>query len=887
MPGFGKDDRRSHLFADPPAEFRPAAYWFWHTLPADDEIETQLRDFRNQGYGTILIQARLAMPRELYLSEAFLERYRKAVEVMQKLGLVAGLYDDYNWTSGQAGGRTVSGAPHLSERHLFWATTSSSGGEISGIEAPFATGMGPDIASWIYDGGRPVFGEWELLAAVYHGPGFSQIEDVSASIRIVPGEGGCRFEILGEIDADRQITVFVSARCLTSRLINYLLPEAGARFVEVGLEPYARRLGHLMPETLQFLFYDQPGPQFYTWNQKSGNLGNSLLYAPSLRRKVEEATGLVFGQALLNLLYDLGPETAAVRVNFYATYSRLMNEAFFGPVKAFCERHGLRMTGHEILPHVGGYALNGGFSSVDPRVVPGVDFFGIDAFRDETAVDANNYVPQLSPKLGDSVARAHGRARTMVEIYATATRTEGRGAGQWELTPATLRAQSIRMHMAGARQVIMHALYQTSGSDGDPRLFVNPRFDFAPGLNFEPWWDHHRGIADETARLSAFLEDFRPETPVGVFYPLATALAEGPRHLHGPHFGAWCEALAKLPCGHMILDEQSIADGEVRDDMLVANGLCFSALVLPGASRIASSAVMVKLAEFVSAGGRLWISGVDPKSLRGEPLGCGVRFSDPPGLATLAELVSHLPDTAPKILAGSAVSSTVGRDSEGFWKVVIFNDGGTDEAVRVTLGAGFVFETWDVETGTPEPQRAARLLDIALAPHDLLCLRMRSGEGTGEEVQLRSTLEDHDAMITLSTCWTFRTVDEEPACPIFVTTGWQAQGYASYSGIGLYECSFDLPDACEAVLDLPGVSVAVEVRLDDSIVGRRARPPFRIDLGRLDAGPHRLALLVANTAANRFYADTPYAGEPWPDESGLTAAPRLFLLPTADMKETA
>jgi len=875
------------IFAAPPAAFRPSAYWFWHSIPHYEEMEAQLRGFKEQGYSTILIQARLAMTRDLYMSAPFLDRYRRAVEVMKDLGLVAGLYDDYNWTSGQAGGRTVADAPHLSERHLFWAKTPTLSGEISDIEAPFAIGMGPDIADWIYAGGRPIFGEWELVAAMCHGGDSGKTEDISGRVRVMPVGNGCRFEIAGEIEAGQVVTVFVSARCLTSRLINYLLPEAGERFVEVGLEPFAQCLGDLMPETLQFLFYDQPGPQFYSWRQKSGNLGNSLLYAPSLRGEVEAATGVTFGDALLCLLYDWGPETDLVRVKVYGTYSRLMNEAFFGPVRAFCRRYGLRMTGHEILPHVGGYALNGGFSSVDPRVVPAVDFFGIDAFRDVTAVDANNYIPQLSPKLGDSVARAHGRSRTMVEVYATATRTEKRGAGQWELTPAMLRVQSIRMHMAGARQVIMHGLYQTCGTDDDPRLFVNPRFDFAPGLNFEPWWDHHRGIADETARLSAFLENFRPETPVAVFYPLTTGLAEGPRHLHGTHFGAWCQALAELSCGHIIVDEKSIAEAEVRDGTLVANGLCFSALVLPGVSRIASSDAMVKLAEFEAAGGQLWISGADPRSLQGDPLGCGVKFSEPPDLETIVGLIAPLSNLAPKVLAAKAVSSTIGRDSEGWWKVILFNDSEADEPVRLVLGGGFVFEQWDAEAGKVSSHRVARSLDVTLAAQDLLCLRMREEEGAFEEVLLQSSAPNHFEILALSNGWTFRTAEEKDVCPISVTSGWQVQGYASYSGTGFYECSFDLPDAHGVVLDLPHVCVAVEVRLDGHVVGRRARPPFRIGLGQLEAGPHTLTLLVSNTAANRFYASTPYAGEPWPDQSGLTAAPRLFLLPTTATKEKA
>ncbi|MCB1447215.1 MAG: carbohydrate-binding protein [Rhizobiaceae bacterium] len=866
-------------FSEPGPAFRMAAYWFWSSLPTDDEIERQLSDFRDKGYGTILIQARLGMPRALYLSEPFLERYRKAVEVMRRLGLAAGLYDDYNWTSGQAGGRTVQGAPHLSERHLFWATVDRPSGVIDGIEAPFATGMGADIAEWIYEGGRPVFGAWDLVAAVVHPEGCtdpSMPRDVTDQLRLTPREEGCEFTLSGELPAGHRLTVFAAARCLTSRLINYLMPEAGARFVAVGLEPYAEALGDLMGTTLDFLFFDQPAPQFYRWRQHRGNLGNAPLHAPALGPAVEAASGASFATVLLALVHDIGPATARLRLAYYRTYARLMNEAFFMPLRDFCRQHGLRLTGHEILPHIGGYALNGGFSSIDPRIAPAVDFFGIDAMRDETAVDVNNFGPQLSPKLGDSVARAHGRSRTMAEIYATATRTTWRGAGQWELTPATFRAQAIRLHLAGMRQLVMHALYHKDGRAGDMRLFVNPRFDFAPGLNFEPWWNHHLDIADETARLSIFLEDAVPSTPVAIFYPLATAFAEGPRHAHAAHFGAWCAALAALSRGHMILDEAALAGARIDDGVLHANGLAFRALVLPAATLIVSAEARAAIDAFAADGGTVWISGQRPTSAGGVEPAAGRVFPEPPDGAALAALLDRLDSDMPAIHASPSILRFAGRDAEGWWRVALFNEADGDESVELAVGGDV--EIWNAMDGTIAARQADRLR-LALVAQDLACLRIRPASGDFADAAWSEPAEPPAEIMPLPAGWSFRPAEDAAPAPIAVDRGWQAQGHPDLSGTGIYQCGFGLARPACVVLDLPGVSVAVEAEIDGRPRGRRARPPFRLNLGPLGAGSHVLTLKVANTAANRYYAGTPYAGDIWPDESGLTAPPRLLLLP--------
>ncbi|MGO7969303.1 hypothetical protein ACC720_39420, partial [Rhizobium ruizarguesonis] len=54
------------------------------------------------------------------------------------------------------------------------------------------------------------------------------------------------------------------------------------------------------------------------------------------------------------------------------------------------------------------------------------------------------------------------------------------------------------------------------GRDDDTTPFSNPRFDFGPGINFEPWWSYQDLFAEEKARISAFIEGATPRTPVAI-----------------------------------------------------------------------------------------------------------------------------------------------------------------------------------------------------------------------------------------------------------------------------------------------------------------------------------------------------------------------------------
>jgi len=875
---------------DPDTRFRPAAYWFWSRLPSIETMRRQLADFREKGFGTILIQARISMPREIYLSDAFLDAYADAVAIMGELGLVAGLYDDYNWISGQAGGRTVEGADHLRESHLFFATSDKERGAISGIEATLAVSLGPEIAGWLYDGGRPRFADWEIVAATLHpkdGAAIDDIRDATKSVRIDrTSDDGCEFICDEELPPGYALTVFAAARCVTSRIVNYLMPEAGERFVGVGLEPFARRLGDLMPAPLAFLFFDQPAPGFYRWREIAGNLGNSLLFDRRFLADTARAQAVCLPRLLTVLLHDVGQRTAALRCGFYAAYAQRIHESFFIALRSFADRNGLRLTGHEILPHIGGFALNGGFSSIDPRVAPAVDFFGLDRMRDETAVDVNNFKAQIAPKLGDSVARAGGRSRCIAELYVTAERTTMRAAGQWELTPATLRAQMIRMHMLGARQVILHALFENDGRDGDPTLFSNPRFDFPPGYNFEPWWPHMRAISEETSRLSAFIEDAVPDPAVAILYPFETALAEGPRHSHAGEFGAWCEHLDTCGRDYLIVDETRLAEAEIDNGRLRIGGASIEAVVLPSVRVLRSSATAERLECFAASGGRVWSSGEIPTvSLDGAlgPLAFVRRSTS--DRETIATLVDTLRDDGPTIRAGGGLRVHVaGRDVDGFWRVLAFNETYAPIETEIRFAGSAQGEAWDLEQGACRSFSMSAGMSLAIEPHGLLAIRLRRAETViHAQPSLRTATAGLEQALLLDSRWTLR-IDGGEA-PIAVDRGWQAEGHPGFSGIGIYETVFETNVEARLALELPGLACAAEIHLDGRPAGACFHPPFRVELGLVLPGQHVLAIHVANTAANRYYAGTPFAGTPWPDESGLTRPPRLVFLPDPSMEK--
>ncbi|TYC58308.1 carbohydrate-binding protein [Rhodobacterales bacterium] len=818
--------------ATAPADTRLDAYWFWGPIPNEETMREQLSAFRAQGFTRIYIQARFALALEDYLSPQWLCAYRTAVDIMADLGLRAGLYDDYAFTSGQAGGRTVEGADHLREIHLFWSRSTGQDVTIANVRATLGAALGPAVRNWIHEGGIPVPGDWHLVAATLFKDGQPPLDITADVVLAEADQTQASFKLKRPLPEGASWTVFASARITTSRIINYLLPEAGARFVDKGLKPYAEALGTHMGTTVDCLFYDQPAPALYEWDGQYGNLINSLPWSDALAASIAGDGPLAL--QLAALLEDCGEETDAIRSRIYRKLTGQMQEAFFGPLRRFCQRHDIALTGHEILPHISSFDLNGGFSSIDPRVALAADFFGTDLWRDETSVDANNVAAQLAPLLGDSIARASGRKGCWAELYLTSERSPLRASGQWELTPHALRRQLLRLHLLGASRIILHALYASAGEENH-ELMTNMRFDFPPGYNLQPWWPVFADLSKETAALADFMEA-PPPPQVALFYPYETALRRGPWDDHAEAFGAWCEAL--LEHGHhpLICDEAGLSSLLEHGRL---HGSEIAAIALPGTVDFHDTSLLNRLQ---ASDLPVYVSVPD----------------DLPGL--FGPNVPQMPPTE------GVRSVLAGRDAEGIWSVVVFNE--TDEVKQAE-----VISNGGVRSCEPLTEAAAKLV-VELAPQELRMLRLEPAEAQTDCCTLASALPVlGDCHEVLQSDWTLEA--GSLGKKISVDRGWQAQGLADWSGTGDYTRDFSLEQATDLILELPGVACAAEVFLDGLSVGRRHHAPYRFELGTVSAGRHELRISVSNTMANAFCAGTPYAGDVWPDVSGLTAAPVL------------
>ena len=861
----------------------PCCYWFWHSVPDQAQIEEQVGHIARAGFGSFQIQARRSFPLRDYLSERYFAAYRLAVQAAKRQGLIVGIYDEYNWQSGSAGGRVVLGGDRFRERHLFWAVGTASAGNrqlelrIDGIESP-TEHLGEPGMSWHYDDGEVRWSGWELVIAVAGDA--DHAADVSADARISEAtEGGVVVHVdTTGLPPGTTLTAFAAATCATSRVINYLDPGAAQEFLAVGYQPYADHLAEHFGDTIRYVFFDQPHANFYTWPQLTGLLRSSIPISTAWWSRLRRVAGDELPAMMRSLISGDAEAAQRRRTAFFAHHGEWTRANFLGRLRDWTAGHGLELTGHEVLGHVGTWALGGAFAGWDLRVNFGLDYFAVDAHRDRTAVDAESGGAQLSAKLGDSVARWNGRSGTILEQYYGAPPGEEPFSGHWGLTPAELRRSTIRNHLLGMRQLLFHGFYQSDGADGPAQILANPRYDFPPGINYEPWFDrYHRAFAHETGRLSAFLDAARPTRPVAVLYPLATLLADGLESEAGRHTGHWCERLFRAGIGYDLVPEEALPTlaGSYR------------ALVLPAARRFSTLTAAEEIAAFARCGGLVHATGQSatipaPGVTRSPSVPDRNRIAD-----WAADLVAEEAPVVRPVHADDGTCAWIGRTGHGNWRVALFNDSPDEVAIELVLPTSARVERWDLARGRRDaPADSTTRLRIALAPDELFAADLIPARAEQpahlDTLILPPLLPPRDRPpaarhVVLDDNWSLDTGTGRR--PVDVSVGWEQQGCADFAGTGVYHTTVMLDEDTEhpALLELPAVQCTAAVSINGVAIGDRYARPFVFDIpaGLLRRGRNDIEIEVSNTAANRYYAGTAFHREPEP--SGLTGAPRLTL----------
>jgi hypothetical protein len=583
-------------FRQPPREYGILPFWFLNGELDPDEMRFQLRELRDKGMPGIILHGRFGL--ELpYLGPDYLDRIKLAVEESEKLGLTTWIYDEMNWPSGTADGRVLRERPDLAQRYIECISFA--------VRGPYFTYLtGQDSRYMDFERSLPV--------AAFAIGGEGLVIDLTPNLsfeKVIPWQvppGNWRILYIVEKLADYYIDA-----------IN---PEATAEFLRLGYEPYLQALGDEGPRTkdqgprtegggstiegsneaptpppiphppspILGFYTDEPAMHYYV----TGGDNPIVPWTKEMFSRFQQRNGYNLRPRLPDLFFEISPDSARVRYDFYSTLTELYSDAYYRQIHEWCQRRGVLFTGHLLyeewlrkMIRVEGNP----FQHYRHMDVIGVDhlypFIGTRDRPDE----------HVAMKLASSAAHQFGSQRLLCEsfggIFMDATMQRMKWLSDWE-------------YVLGVTLLNPHGFHYTLEG---PR-----KRDWPPSMFYQyPWWHYYGAFSNYISRLGQMLTGGRHVAKVAVLWPINAMFATYTPQSHSPlgdrtegDFNALTDLLLRLHYDFDYLDEDVLAEAALEGKRIRVGDESYELLILPPMAHLKLSSV-ARLEQFVGQGGKL------------------------------------------------------------------------------------------------------------------------------------------------------------------------------------------------------------------------------------------------------------------------------------------
>ncbi|MCS7314805.1 MAG: glycosyl hydrolase, partial [Bryobacteraceae bacterium] len=587
-----------------------------------------------------------------YFSEGFWEAVRASVEHGARRGFRTWIYDEDKWPSGAAGGRTIAANPVR-----FRAT---------GLQHRTERVQGPARVRIHFPEAMFVVAAREASPGRIHSASLTDLTETNRSGGIWEAPQGAWL-----------ISIFEPVRG-REELPNYLNPETVAEFIRNTYEQYAERFREHFGKTIPGSFFDE------IFNLR-------LAWDPLLEERFRARKGYELRKVLPLMFLDGDRETIKVRCDYFEEFTRLYEDAWFRQLSSWCERNGLKLTGHtnEGLYNIqdqGDY-----FRTWRHPHIPGTD-------NEDFRYSFPRVIGSWKPKQLSSVAHVYGRPRAMAEALG--------GAG-WAITLDEARYGVNMLAVYGINYFIFHLFHYAM----DTPLSMD---DWPNSWFYEnPYWKYFKKLADYIRRISFLTAQGKHVADVAVLYPVEEVWSHGMKNPPPgePPVVELVDRLVREPLDCDLVDTDSIVKAEPQGSGGARIGTeSYRVLILPRAETV-SLAAYRRIAELAREGLLVVALGAPPRhsAENGGDDPEVIRISEelfPKGARVFAradELVRWLRRQFPadmEILEGPAgVLRYLHRTVNGREVYFLVNSERRAARWRLRLRARGPAEKWDPETG--------------------------------------------------------------------------------------------------------------------------------------------------------------------------------------------
>ena len=846
-------------FREPDMIYSPFIFWFWDESLDPVKMAEMSRVMAGQRFNPGYAHARKSMvgtpdlPDAEWLGDKWFAAFDAALKEAEARKSYLGYCDEYWWPSFRANGRILAAHPDLQAESLKWDAIDVPGGSETRLPASFFA----------------VAAEIEQLSPRIAGKkGSSNIR--SRTLRVLGA--GAPFSWKAPAGGAWRIYIFntYSHAGADGSTVNYLDSRLAPAFIDVALEPYARRLGDRLGRSIPGDFIDNEGD--YGW---------SLAWSSTLDRRYRERYGRDIRLWLpLEVDRDVEGTFARARWEWFDLVSDIYAETFRA-VTDWHEKRGMSTTAHfweeGIQPQVS--AVGDHLKMLRALTMPGQDCLGRKALR----VHDFKEIASVAEFQG---TRATTELMGAGDIY-------GEGPPWGTFNPVFLKQAANAVTAWGMSHIIPHGVFTTRKLTGNPWppdwYSENPMF---PYLHL--WTDF--------MRRASFVNSMGRAVPDVLLYnPIESAWIQADAdlldvkmwslpedHPGGSRINAidktYAQAIDDLTAARvefLVGDRYYLKQMRVNEGNLVRGELAFRTLVLP-ALDILSLETAQKIVDFTKSGGHVYALGElpsasaeqgmgDPRmkelmdALRSQPT---FTASGEAGLRALFEVGAEAPglQSPVRFRTGAFPMLQQRRRIDGrefFWLVNNSEEWRTCEiTVRGVRGAASI---WDCETGGIRPVASADAnegssLTLVFKPYEAYWLvfdpKKDAHGGPAErkpEVEVVATIDGPWNVIydpIIQPVMEFPTIPppefargvEKPL------EDWSAWGLNKFSGLLDYTRTFNLENPGKSlILDLGKVCHVAEVWVNGTSCGARLWGPHVFDTGKtLRPGRNDIRVRVAN-----------------------------------------
>lgn len=731
-------------FQAPPAGCTQIPFWFLNGPVDGAEYARQLVEMAAHGVKQAMPHPRFGMDRRDYLTDAYWAAFRTLVKQAAKSGCLVHLYDEYNWSSGPAGGRITA------DRELCACGLGMRSQTVEGPATVTFTEWTEGLLGWgrreaylsVCLAPRAASGELDLANAVR--PPLPPADWDTVSVVVPAG----RFEVMVFYLIRTQHPS--PLRLGNGGIVDYLNPKVTETFIQLTHAQYAKHFRKYFGTTIPSIFYDECGPYAsgpFTWT--------AALPAAFAKRHGYDLLPL-----LPLLFFDGGAQTEKVRCDYWEVVATLFVENFIGKLAAWCAAHGLALTGHTYEEPECWLTAADPLRTLRRQQWPGLDSLG-------------GYKSYANLKIPASVPQLTGGSVLLCEAIGL--------LGGWECSPRLMKEAYGQLAIAGVTHLVPHGFFQTVDS---PKVECPPSF-FA----HNPYWKYYEQIAALTAR-QCWVNRLGPRVvETALFWPIVSwwgdaaggrgyghpwqiaSIASNGSRPDSAVFGSIIDTLMHEQLDVDVLDAQALAEGRAGEGALHVAAQAYRVVILPP-MRTVRRADLERLRDLAKQGVTLVVVGKWPacsvESGRGDAqlealvkdLQAAAKFVKGP--AELPALLRKLVPPDVVVLKGDKALVDVSHRRAGDLDAyAVFNHAPETHTLRLALRTKGALALLDPEDGSAHQLRPAKVLkattevELHMAPQQLLyVIRHPAGDEELPELPVQRS-RDPDHSIMLEGAWEF------------------------------------------------------------------------------------------------------------------------------------